>query len=237
MTRPRLALLNASHGAYTARNFRRELDADLVEFDADEGDLPGGFDFDGFVVTGSRASVYWEEAWIEALLDWTRGAIEHGLPCLGVCFGHQVVAAALGGRVEGMGEYEIGYREVRRVGDSRLLAGIDDAFTVFTSHQDAVTELPPGAEPIAENEYGNHGFRVAEGDGPGPGAVFTVQFHPEYDVSTAETVAGQKDLPGEKERRVFDGINEDNYEASCEAKALFSNFSEHVREAAAVAAD
>ena len=237
MTRPRIALLNASHGAYTARNFRRELDADLVEFDADEGDVPDTFAFDGFVVTGSRASVYWEEGWIEALLDWTREAIERGLPCLGVCFGHQVVAAALGGRVESMGEYEIGYREVRRVGESRLLEGIDDAFTVFTSHQDAVVDLPPEAEPIAENEYSNHGFRIAEGDGAGPGAVFTVQFHPEYDTSTAETVAGQKDLPEAKERRVFEGINEDNYEAAREAKVLFANFTRYVRETATVAAD
>jgi GMP synthase (glutamine-hydrolysing) len=237
MTRPRLALLNASHGAYTARNFRRELDADLVEFDADEGDLPDGFGFDGFVVTGSRASVYWEDEWIAALVEWTREAIDRGLPCLGVCFGHQVVAEALGGRVEGMGEYEIGYREVRRVGDSQLLEGIDDRFTVFTSHQDAVVELPPGAEPIAENEYGNHGFRVRESAGPGSGAVFTVQFHPEYDVATAEVVAGQKDLPTEKERRVFEGINEDNYEASCGAKTLFANFTTYVREAEAVAAD
>jgi len=237
MSRPRLALLNASHGAYTARNFRRELDADLVEFDPDEDDLPKGFDFDGFVVTGSRASVYDEEAWIEALVDWTAAAIERGLPCLGVCFGHQVVAEALDGRVEGIGEYEIGYREVRRVGDSRLLEGVDEVFTVFTSHQDAVVDLPPGAEPIAENEYGNHGFCV-DGDTTPGGAVFTVQFHPEYDVSTAETVAGQKDLPDEKERRVFEGINEETYEASCEAKTLFSNFTEYVRETrTTVAAD
>jgi GMP synthase (glutamine-hydrolysing) len=237
MTRPRLALLNASHGAYTARNFRRELDADLVEFDADEGDLPETFAFDGFVVTGSRASVYRDEDWIEALVDWTAGAVERGLPCLGVCFGHQVAAAARGGRVAGMGEYEIGYREVRRVGDSRLLSGIDEEFTVFTSHQDAVVELPPGAEPIAENEYGNHGFRLTDEEFPGE-AVFTVQFHPEYDLSTAETVAGQKDLPERKERRVFEGINEANHEAACETKRLFSNFTEYVREAETpVAAD
>ncbi|MFB6296146.1 MAG: type 1 glutamine amidotransferase [Halobacteriales archaeon] len=222
MERPRLALLNASYGEYTGPNFRRELDADLVEFEANEGDLPGTFDFDGFVVTGSRASVYWEDSWIADLIDWTREAIDRGLPCLGVCYGHQVVAEALGGTVEHMGEYEIGYREVERVGDSRLLAGVDDSFTVFTTHQDAVTELPPGAEPIAENEYGNHGFRT---DG-----VFTVQFHPEYDLETAEAVAGDKDLPAEKEERVMDGITEENYAAACEAKRLFANFTEYVRE-------
>jgi len=222
MRRPRLALLNASYGEYTGPNFRRELDADLVEFEANKGDLPETFDFDGFVVTGSRASVYWEDPWIAELIDWTRAAIDRGLPCLGVCYGHQVVAEALGGTVEAMGEYEIGYREVERVGDSRLLAGVDESFTVFTTHQDAVTELPDGAEPIAENEYGNHGFRN--------GHVFTVQFHPEYDLGTAEAVAGDKDLPPEKETRVMDGITEENYAAACEAKRLFDNFTAYVRE-------
>jgi GMP synthase (glutamine-hydrolysing) len=222
MDRPRLALLNASYGDYTGPNFRRELDADLVEFEANDGDLPAAFEFDGVVVTGSSASVYWDEPWIDALVDWTREAIDRGVPCLGVCFGHQVVAEALGGTVENMGEYEIGYRQIERVGDSRLLAGLDDRFTVFTTHQDAVTELPPGAEPIAENEYGNHGFRT--------GHVFTVQFHPEYDVATAETVAADKDLPEEKEARVMAGIDEENYAAACEAKRLFEHFTEYVRE-------
>lgn len=222
MRRPRLALLNASHGDYTGPNFRRELDADLVEFEANEGDLPATYEFDGFVVTGSSASVYWDDPWIDDLIDWTREAIDRGLFCLGVCYGHQVVAEALGGTVEPMGEYEIGYREVERVGDSRLLAGLDDRFTVFTTHQDVVTELPEGTEVIAENEYGNHGFRKDH--------VFTVQFHPEYDLETAEAVARDKDLPEEQKKRVLGDITEENYAAACETKRLFDTFTEYVRE-------
>ncbi len=223
MTRPRLALLNASYsGEDTSRNFRRELAADLAEFDVVAGQLPAGFDYDGAVVTGSAASVYWDEPWIDALLSWVREAVDRGLPHLGVCYGHQVLAEALGGTVEAMGAYEIGYNEVRRVGDSRLLADLPDEFVVFTTHRDAVTELPPGARPIAENRYGNHGFELDR--------VSTVQFHPEYDRRTAEAVTRGKDLDPERRRAVLDGITDERYARACEAKRLFDSFTAYARE-------
>ncbi|WP_327053355.1 type 1 glutamine amidotransferase [Halomicrococcus gelatinilyticus] len=222
MSRPRIALLNAAHdGEDTRRNFRRELDADLVEFDATGGHLPEHFAFDGAVVTGSRSSVYWEEEWIPPLKEWASEAAERGLPMLGVCYGHQLLADVLGGEVRDMGEYEIGYREVTHSGDSLLFDGVDERFVAFTTHSDAVAELPPGAEPIAENDYGNHGFRK--------GDVFGVQFHPEYDVATAESVTRGKDLPDDRLQRVLDGITEENYAAACEAKLVFENFTDHVR--------
>ncbi len=226
MSRPRLALLNASYDEDTPRNFRRELDADLVEYDVTEGDLPTDYEVDGCVVTGSRASVYWDEPWIDELIEWVRGGIDRGLPCLGICYGHQILAVALGGSVEGMDEYEIGYRDVERVGDSRLLDGIDGTFTVFTTHQDTVTELPPDAEVIAENDYGIHGFQQ--------GPVYAVQFHPEYDMETAESVTRGKDLDEETKDRVLAGIDEETYAAACEPKRLFDNFVEVVCESSSV---
>ena len=174
MTRLRVAFCNAAHDdENTVRNFRRELDADLAEFDANSRQLPPSFDFDAVVITGSRSSVYADEEWIDDLVEWTGEAHEHGIPILGICFGHQVLAAALGGTVEHMGEYEIGYREIEQTAESSLLAGVDERFTVFTTHQDSVVELPPDAEAFAENEYGNHGFRIDQS--------FGLQFHPEYD--------------------------------------------------------
>ena len=218
----RLALLNAAHdGADNRRNFRRELDAELVEFHVTEGELPDRFAFDGCVVTGSRASVYWDEPWIADLESWVDEAIDRGLPFLGVCFGHQLLADTLGGTVEPMDEYEIGYRTVEHDGQNPLLSGVDESFTVFTTHSDRVAELPPGARQFAENDYGVHGF--TKGD------VFAVQFHPEYDTDTAEMVASGKDLPEERIERVLDGITEENYRAACEAKRLFDNFTDYVR--------
>jgi GMP synthase (glutamine-hydrolysing) len=217
MTRPRLALLVAAHeDAHTSRNFRRELDADLVEFHAPSGDLPETYGFDGAVVTGSRASVYWDEPWIGALNDWVAEALERGLPTLGVCYGHQVLGHVLGGTVEPMGEYELGYRTVSHDGSNRLLSGVDEDFTVFTTHSDVVTTAPPDAEVFATNDYGIHGFRTEH--------AFGVQFHPEYDMETAERVTRGKDLPDERIERVLAGISTANYDAACEAKQLFDNF-------------
>jgi len=222
MSRLRFALLDASDSDNTRRNFRRELDADLAEFDVDDGDLPPHFEWDGVVITGSRASVYWEDeqGWIQPLLEWIAEAVDRGLPVLGVCYGHQALAAALGGTVEHMGEYELGYREVTHGGDP-LFSGVDETFTTFVSHQDRVTELPPDAEVIAENEYGVHGFR--RGDAVG------VQFHPEYDLATAEEIASGKDVSPEKERRVAASPTDENFAAACEAKRLFDNFAARAR--------
>jgi GMP synthase (glutamine-hydrolysing) len=139
MSRLRIALLNAAHdGDHTRRNFRREVDADLVEYHVTEGELPETFAFDACIVTGSRASVYWEEPWIEDLKQYVSAAIDHGLPFLGVCYGHQLLADVLGGRVEGMGEYEIGYRTVEHDGENTLLAGVDEELTVCKTHPDCV---------------------------------------------------------------------------------------------------
>ncbi len=214
-----LALLNAAHEAVdTRRNFHRELDADLEEFHCPSGEFPDDFCYDGFVVTGSSASVYWDREWIGRLKTWVGDAVQAGVPALGVCYGHQLLADVLGGRVEGMGEYEIGYRTVEQDGENRLLDGIDETMTVFTTHSDHVIEAPPGATVFAKNEYGIHGFRKDR--------VFAVQFHPEYDMRTAKAVTKRKSeqLSTQRIEAVLEGIHAENYEAACEAKQLFDNF-------------
>ncbi|MGM0604188.1 MAG: type 1 glutamine amidotransferase [Halobacteriota archaeon] len=225
MTRLRFALLNAAHdGADTRRNFRRELDADLVEFQATERQLPDGFDYDGIVVTGSRSSVYWDEPWIDPLVEYVGEAAERGVPILGVCYGHQVLAEALGGRVSGMDDFEIGYNTVELVTDDELFGGIDESFTVFTTHGDAVVDLPPGATLLARNEYGVHAFRY--------GHCWGVQFHPEYDMRTARSVTeGKTEMLGtDRIESVLSEITPAKYEAACAVKGLFDNFTDYARD-------
>jgi GMP synthase (glutamine-hydrolysing) len=212
----RIALLNASYDdSNTARNFGRELDGDLSVFSAVDRELPTSYEFDAVVVTGSRASVYEEEPWIADARDWVAGALDRGLPALGICWGHQLLADVLGGTVEPMGEYELGYRTVRHTG-ADIFEGVPEAFTVFTTHSDAVTELPAGADRIAENEYGIQGFRH--------GNVYGIQAHPEYDPETAETVTRGKDLPEERIESVCAGITESAYDEAKAAKRVFDNF-------------
>ena len=234
MTRLRFALLNAAHGdESTTRNFRRELDADLTEFHATDGQLPDHHEFDGIVITGSRASVYWDEDWIPPLVEYVADAHERDIPILGVCYGHQILAEALDGRVAGMDDFEIGYNEIQRrpgAADDELLGNLGDAFTVFTTHGDAVVDLPPDAELLAENEFGVHAFRA--------GHAWGVQFHPEHDIATArEVTEGKRDSIGdERVDAVLADVTPANYETACEAKRLFENFTQYARRVADEAA-
>ncbi|ELY46101.1 type 1 glutamine amidotransferase [Natronorubrum sulfidifaciens] len=223
MSQLRLAVLNAAHqDQNTTRNFRRELDASLAEFNATEGEVPHGFEYDGAVVTGSRSSVYWDEDWIQATKEWVGDAIDRDIPFLGVCWGHQLLADVLGGTVEDMGAYEVGYSEIEHFGESRLFDGIEESFTAFTSHSDEVSQLPPGAAPLATNPYSNHGFRKDR--------VFGVQFHPEYDPKTARELVHRKELSDERRDSVLAEITRNNYQQACEAKLVFENFLEFVHE-------
>ena len=121
----------------------------------------------------------------------------------------------------------MGYNTVEQVDDDPLFDGISESFRVFTSHGDAVAELPPGAELIARNEYGVHGFRREH--------CWGVQFHPEYDIETAQDIAESKRerLGDEQVDRVLADISPDQHAAACEAKQLFENFAAYARKQAA----
>lgn len=121
----------------------------------------------GWVITGSRHGVYDDLPFIPPLEDFIRGAVAAAVPVVGICFGHQIVARALGGRVEkypggwavGPQDYDFGGRRLR----------------LNAWHQDQVTAPPPGAEVVATHPFCAHAA-LAYGD-----RAFTVQAHPEYD--------------------------------------------------------
>jgi len=145
-------------------------------FEGDE--LPSPDAAVGAVVTGSVAMVSDREAWIGRTTEWLRTAVEAGVPVLGVCFGHQLLAHAFGGRV---GPNPRG-REIGTVGvtltDSAaadpLLAGLPNRIDVHATHLESVLELPPGAELLASSALDPHqAFRL-----PGRPA-WGLQFHPE----------------------------------------------------------
>jgi GMP synthase (glutamine-hydrolysing) len=220
MTQLRVALINAAYnGESTWENFSRDVPVELTNYNAVDGELPDHDAVDAVIVTGSKASAYWEEPWIDELEAWLREADDRGLALLGVCFGHQIVAQALGGEVGDMEEYELGYHKIQRTGDSPLFDGLGQRFTVFCTHHDEVTALPPGAEVHAETDVAMQAYRRGES--------FGVQFHPEFDRATAERVIDGKDLPPERIADANATVTEENVAAAKRAKRLFENFVSH----------
>jgi GMP synthase (glutamine-hydrolysing) len=132
----------------------------------------------GFLVTGSSSSVTEreQEAWMPRLEAWLRDAVAAEVPLLGVCFGHQILASALGGEVrKNPAGRRIGRLEVARSDtDDPLLDGVPARFHVNVSHRDHVAVAPRGIRPLI---VADHDPIHAFAHGPKARAV---QFHPEF---------------------------------------------------------
>ena len=154
--------------------------------DARAGALPGALRGDVVITTGSTGSTYDREPWSERAGRWLVGAVDQGLPILGICYGHQLLAQVLGGVVSrSPAGPEMGTCEVQRRVDDPLLEGLGARFSVHQAHWDAVVEPPPGATVLA-GSANTPNQAMALGD-----RVRTVQWHPEF---FAEATAGFVEL-------------------------------------------
>ncbi|HJQ91743.1 MAG TPA: glutamine-hydrolyzing GMP synthase [Acidimicrobiia bacterium] len=123
----------------------------------------------GLILSGGPASVYAEGAY---RMD--PAILEMGIPILGICYGHQLIADLAGGTVVNTGSAEYGNTDLVVTGDSVLLRDLPKEQQVWMSHQDQVTEAPDGFVTVATSD----GARVAAMEDRDRG-LFGVQFHPE----------------------------------------------------------
>ncbi|HEY9218780.1 MAG TPA: type 1 glutamine amidotransferase [Phenylobacterium sp.] len=173
------------YGDYPAM-FRRLLGEgafDYATYDVEAGQLPADVQAcAGYVITGSPASAYDEAAWIDELKAFLQAA-KGRAALVGVCFGHQIMAEAFGGRVEksangwgvGLHDYEVHAAPpwmdpVRHV-------------RAPASHQDQVVQPPPGAEVIAASPFSPFGM-LAYRDQP----AISIQLHPEFEPDYAKAL-------------------------------------------------
>ena len=132
-----------------------------------DGALPTSVhDAEGWLITGSRHGAYEDHAWIPLLEAFIRDAYAQAVPLVGICFGHQIIAQALGGRVE---KFAGGWS----VGPTEYAFG-DETLTLNAWHQDQVVERPAGAEVIASNDFCANAALVYDD------RALTVQAHPEF---------------------------------------------------------
>ncbi|MFQ1702802.1 type 1 glutamine amidotransferase [Loktanella agnita] len=126
-------------------------------------------DCDGWLITGSKHGVYEDLPFIPLLEQLVRDITAADLPLVGVCFGHQIIAQALGGKVA---KFKDGWAVGRQVYDWN---GQDIALNAW--HQDQVLTLPSGAEVVASNRFCQYAALVYGKQ------AFTVQPHPEFDTA------------------------------------------------------
>ena len=140
--------------------------------------LPDAHEHAGVMVTGSGAMVTDRADWSERSAEWLRDAAHAGLPLFGICYGHQLLAHALGGRVDyNPRGREMGTVPVSTLADASvdpLFAGLGQAFAAHTTHLQTVLAPPPQASVLARSERDDcQAFRWGE-------AAWGVQFHPEF---------------------------------------------------------
>lgn len=141
-----------------------------------QGELPAVLNSDDiYLISGSTSDSYGMEDWISALRDWIRKAYSYGCKLSGICFGHQIIAEALGGKtVHSENGWGTGIRQSRITDDDfAKLAGVD-SYSLVCDHHDQVATLPHGATLVSTSSFcPNESFRIGR-------QVLTFQGHPEF---------------------------------------------------------
>ena len=134
---------------------------------------------DGWLISGARSSALDDDPWVADLFDVVRDLDAARAPVIGVCFGHQAVAQALGGEVRYTGGWNIGVRHAEVVAPSSVMTPVDGGFGITYCHQDQIVDLPARARltsstahcPVASFAVGDH--------------IIGIQGHPEFDTDFA----------------------------------------------------
>lgn len=193
----RFAVLKAGTAYRETRERRGDFDRMFLDLLAEPGETWDVYDvehnefpdhstnYDGFVITGGRYGAYDDLPWVRQLTRLVRKSHEQRQTLLGICFGHQVLAQALGGEVRPNPDgWDIGVRSVswtpaaasiRDIGNAHLPAQRPEPLRIFELHQDVVTKLPPGAVPLASSDHTAYeAFSLGR-------RTLGVQGHPEFD--------------------------------------------------------
>jgi len=133
---------------------------------------------DAWLITGSRFGAYEDHSWIEPLMAFIRKTHQANVPLIGICFGHQIIAQALGGKVEksdkGWGVSVHSYELLDNNDKPKWLESDKDSFDIQCFHQDQVVQLPATADVLASSDFCPYAM-LSYGN-----QALTFQGHPEF---------------------------------------------------------
>ena len=172
------------------------------------------YDYDAYIITGSKYSVYDDVDWISRLKDYLSTIIQTDKPILGICFGHQLLAEVLGGNViknpKGweLGSYQIQLTESGL--NSPLFKDILNNEIFYESHQDFVECLPANSTELSTSDKGNQSFVYND-------KIFGVQFHPEFSWDVTRMLMDLRIKKGIK-------VDDETLDKSSKGPVLLNNF-------------
>ncbi len=156
---------------------------ELVDVPVYQGTFPEGpDDHDAWLITGSVRGAYEDEPWISSLLDLIRDLDDARTPTLGVCFGHQAIAQALGGRVERVTTWGLGNRPALITSREPWMDPGHDEVGVFYCHRDQVLEMPARGRVVATAEHCPVAALAIDDH------MLGIQAHPEFDPRYADVL-------------------------------------------------
>ncbi len=168
-------------------------DIELVRYDLDEGRFPDDTgECDGWLCSPSRLSSYDVVDWLGDAEQLLRDVVAAEAPFVGICFGHQLLAQALGGRVErSPSGWGVGVRDYEVVSRRSWMSPTADRLALIGSHQDQVVALPDDAELLFRSDYCPlGGFAIGD-------RAWTLQVHPEFTPALADHLLAERiDLIG-----------------------------------------
>lgn len=156
----------------------------LEIYDVQNGRYPRSLDeCRGYMTTGSASSVYEKEPWIRRLNEFVGELYKNKVTFVGICFGHQMIAEAIGGKcLKSENGWGVGVKNVRIISKKPWMRPELDSYNLMVSHLDQVCELPRGSEVLGTNEHCSTSMFMV-GD-----HFLGIQGHPEFTAPFAEAL-------------------------------------------------
>jgi len=172
-------------------------------------------DADGWLITGSKFGAYEDLPWIPKLETFIREVYNDNIPIVGICFGHQILAQALGGTVE---KYADGWSVGRVEYD---MDGHDNKVPLYAWHQDQIIDLPPDVRVTGSTEFCRYAALVY-----GDNKAFSLQPHPEFTQTFFNGLLNERKtgLPKNKADEAKASIGEGSTNSAAMANAIADFF-------------